>query len=343
MGILEIAKVCCDRLGLLAGFHRLVNRNALTIVMFHRVLPTKDMGKADPAYTISVDLFIQCLAFFRRHYTIISFDDLLAAQNDQTNLPKRSLLITFDDGWDDTLEFATPLLNASAIPALVFVATDAMTDRQTWWWQEVLLAALRHGKARYRSLWRAVPSDAIIPPDREHFLRLLLRYGACTPEIRQTVLSPFATDNDGRHILAPDRLKTLARSGINVGSHGACHLPLSMLDDPGADIMRSRQTLADYLPDHTCTALSFPHGRYSPPVVAAAFSAGFKFLFTSDPILNIPGNGRMSRVLGRIEICAHQIADRHGRAQNHRLATWMFLRPRQTLPSGSAVAEARSS
>jgi len=334
MRIYEAAKVCCDRLGLLAAFHRLVNRDTLTVVMFHRVLPPGAMAGADPDYTVSDSLFSQCLAFFRRHYTIVGLDEVLAAQSGGTRLPRRGLLITFDDGWDDNLAFAVPQLAGQAVPALVFVSTDGVADDARWWWQEVLLAAIRQNRAGIEALWNAVPGDPSPPPDGERILRLLVRYGACAPEVRRKVLEPFAAAGSGRHMLTPARLRSLAEAGIAIGSHGAGHLPLTMIADPGADIEHARRALADWLAGEAGAALSFPHGRHSPAVIAAAFSAGYRLLFTSDTILNTLIRGRPARILGRIEIPAHEIADRHERLQSHRLAAWLFLRPRRNADLG---------
>jgi len=338
MRIFEAAKICCDRLGLLAVYHRLVNRDTLTVVMFHRVLPDSGLADADPDYAMSDGLFAKCLAFFRRHYAIVGLDALLAAQGGGEPLPSRALLITFDDGWDDNLEFAVPLLAAQAVPAVVFAATDAVTNDQNWWWQEVLLSAFRRGQASYETLWQAIPGDWSSLRTVERPLRLLLRYGAGDPDIRRRVLARYVVDGARRHMLTVERLRSLADAGIAVGSHGAGHLPLSLIGDPEADIERSRRALAEALPGRVGAAFSFPHGRHSPRAIAAAFAAGFRLLFTSDPIVNKVVKGLPPAILGRIEIPAGQIADRFGRLQRHRLAAWMFLRPRRLL---ARVASAR--
>lgn len=330
MGIHEAAKICCERLGLLAAFHRVVNRRTLTVAMFHRVLPAGAMGDADPDYTISVDLFRQCLSFFRRHYTLVGIDELRSAQDGRTRLSGPCLLITFDDGWDDNLEFAVPALADAGMPALVFASSDAVTDARPGWWQEVLLAALRQGKADYGSLWHAVPGQGAELPAAETVLGLLLRYGLCPAEIRDEALARWG-GGGVRHMLSPARLRALALAGVAVGSHGAAHLPLTMIADPRSDMERSRRILGQLLAGRYRDVLSFPHGRYSPPVTAAAASAGFKLLFTSDPVLNRLAAGRPASLLGRIEIPAGQIADRHGRLQRERLATWLFLRRRLDL------------
>ncbi len=339
MGIHEAAKVCCERLGILAAFHRAMNHRTLTVVMFHRVLPAEAMGGADPDYTISDALFGQCLSFFRRHYTLVGIDDVLSARDGRTTLSGPSLLITFDDGWDDNLDFAVPYLAVAAMPALVFASADAVMDGRSWWWQEVLLAALRQGRAGYGPLWNAVPGEGAGPPASEPVLDLLVRYGLRSAEIRDEALARLAGNGAIRHMLTPARLQALAAAGIAVGSHGAAHLPLTMIDDPRGDMERSRRILGDLLAERFSNVLSFPHGCTSPKVTSAAFSAGFKLLFSSDAVLNRLAAGRPAPLLGRIEIPAAQIADVHGRLQPQRLATWLFLR-RHHLGTPGALAQA---
>lgn len=342
MGIHEAAKVCCERLGILAAFHRTMNHRTLTVVMFHRVLPAEAMGDADPDYTISDVLFGQCLSFFRRHYIVVGVEDVLSARDGRTRLSGPSLLITFDDGWDDNLDFAVPYLAAAAMPAVVFASTDAVMDGRSGWWQEVLLSALRQGRADYGTLWNAVPGGGPGPPASEAVLDLLVRYGICPPDIRDEALARLVGSDAIRHMLTPARLQALAAAGIAVGSHGAAHLPLTMIADPQTDMERSRRSLGDLLAGRFSDVLSFPHGRNSPEVTSAAFSAGFKLLFSSDAVLNLLVGGRPAPILGRIEITAGQIADRHGRLQRQRLATWLFLRPRNHLGSLRSLAEAQS-
>lgn len=331
-----MSKVCGDGIGLLAAIHRLHNARTLTVVMFHRVLPPELMAGADPAYAVSTDLFRQCLTFFRRHYVIVDMEAVIAAQSGGKKLPGRSLLITFDDGWDDTLAFAAPCLATEAMPAAVFASADAIGDAGAWW-QEVLLAALRQGRASFGQLWNAIGADdqasAAAGP-----LDLLQRYAAVSTEIRDAALRPWRADGAARHMLTPERLGLLAAAGVTVGAHGATHLPLTMIDQPGADMERAWRSLRGWLGEGFRPVLSFPHGRYDPAVISAAFSVGFKLLFTSDGVLNQLVDGRPAAVLGRIEMAAGQLAGPDGRLLRHRLATWLFLRRRRHLGSLRSLA-----
>jgi len=87
--------------GLLGLYHRFRNRRSLTVIMFHRVIDPADprWASCDPDYTLDAALFERCLAFFSRHYNVVSAADVLAARKGGASLPPRALLITFDDGW----------------------------------------------------------------------------------------------------------------------------------------------------------------------------------------------------------------------------------------------------
>src|SRR5262249_18700325 len=125
--MLDAAKSAIKRLlyagGALSLYHRLRNRSALTVAMFHRVLSPKDprWNGALPHWTLAEDVFDDCLSFFKRHYTIVGLQDLLGSLRGERSLPPRSLLLTFDDGYADNEEYALRLLRRHGLPAVVFI------------------------------------------------------------------------------------------------------------------------------------------------------------------------------------------------------------------------------
>jgi len=337
----DLGRDLAQAAGLLALRHRLRHRETLTVVMFHRVLaPDTPAGRAaDPVYTVPAPLFAACLAFFRRHYAVVGLPAVRASLAGGAPLPPRALLITFDDGWQDNLDVALPLLRRAGLPAVVFAAADALGEPSAWWWQEILLRALRTGRAGLDGLWAAAGADdGTVPPATEApELALLQRYAALDPARRWQLLAPYAagTEAEGRHMLTPAGLRALA-AGLDIGAHGAAHLPLSMMDDAAADLVRARGLLATALgrpgqdgPD----TVSFPHGRYNAAVLDAAAAAGFRILFTSDACLNAAPAGRPALLLGRISIEAAAITNASGALAPARLAAWLFHRPVRRLGS----------
>lgn len=334
----DVAKSALYRTGALAAYHRARNRRALTVIMFHRVLGRGDRRWAycDPEYTIAEDVFAACLAFFREHYHVVSIDDVLAPGG---HLPDHPLLITFDDGWADHEQVALPVLANLGLPALVFVAADAVdAPEPTPFWEIRLIHAYRRGaldRGTLDGLWRA--TGAGDPPDWKTLadLRALIaRLVALDPERVPPLIAPLeprlATPGD-RHMLSADELANLPRHLIAVGGHGARHRPLARVRDAALDLTRSQTALAARLGAPVPT-MSFPHGSYDRGVVDAARAAGFRLLFTSDPVLNRLDDGQPPpAVLGRIGFDPVVVTDARGRLRPELLALWLWRRPHAAL------------
>jgi peptidoglycan/xylan/chitin deacetylase (PgdA/CDA1 family) len=321
--------------GVLGANHRLLHRDTLTVVMFHRVTVVGSPAEknADPEYSVAAPLFAACLRFFRRHYSVIGLEQLRASLLGGIALPRHSLLITFDDGWQDNVSVALPILRRQGFSAAVFVAADVLAQTTSWWWQEILLRALRTGRASWDQLWALAGGKPPSPGEPE--LALLACYGALDPWRRLRLLAPFVGDADaeGAHMIGPGGLRELAAGGVGLGAHGAAHLPLTMLAEPDADLGRARAVLEPQLRPlgQPLDALSFPHGRYDAASLVAARAHGFSILLTSDPCLNAAPAGRPGGLLGRIPIDAAAITDEAGALAPSRLATWLFHRPVEAL------------
>lgn len=342
--------------GALGAMHRLVNRDRLTVVMFHRVLSPRDprWAGADPEYTMSDALFSHTLAFLRRHYSIVSLAALLDAM-DGAGLPPCPLLITIDDGWADTAEFALPALQGLSLPATVFVAAGAV-DRQEAFWEERLYAAWRQRRAtvpemRERAgLYSGEDARASPHGNSESALRALVTaLGRASEAERSSLLATLPeAANEPQHMLSTEQLHLLARHGIAIGVHGLSHAALTEVD-AAAELTRARFILQERLRGiyrSPMRALSFPHGRYDATAIDAALACGYSLLFTSDPVLTPLSRHRRlaSCLLGRVDIPASAVTGEHERPDEARMATWLFLRRagRLALDPGSGFPTPRS-
>jgi len=345
----RLAKTALYRVGPLVGYHRARNRRALTVIMFHRVLGRGDRRWAycDPEYTIAEDLFEHCLAFFRAHYHVVSLDDLLAPGG---HLPDHPLLITFDDGWADHEQVALPILANLGLPAVAFVAADAIDAAEpTPFWEIQLLHAYRRGaldRATLASLWSATgagepPGFARLEDMRALIARMVALDPERVPALVATVGDRLATPGD-RHLLTGTELANLPRHRIAIGAHGARHRPLARVADAAADLRRAQAELSARLGEPVPT-LSFPHGSYARATVDAARAAGFRLLFTSDPVLNpVPARAEVPTVLGRIGFDPSVIVDDRGEFRPELLALWLWRRPHVAL-TGDGRSRARAS
>ncbi len=101
------------------------------ILAYHRVGPFR----ADHVPTVSAAAFERQLAFLARfRCRVLPLDDLVGWFDRGERLPRRSVVITFDDGYEETHTVAWPILKRFGYPAAVFVAPGEVgrTGFATW-------------------------------------------------------------------------------------------------------------------------------------------------------------------------------------------------------------------
>jgi peptidoglycan/xylan/chitin deacetylase (PgdA/CDA1 family) len=259
----------------------------------------------------------------------VSLAEVLEARRGNHRLPERPLLITFDDGWRDNVEFALPLLRAARMPAAVFVA-GAVLDRGGPFWQEQLVASWRCGRldaARARELVRAAGGASIgaygdpLGPVRAAIAAL----ETVSTEQRERLLADIDLVCEPRSMISSDDLRTLARAGIAIGAHGFSHAPLTHVD-ASAELAATRALLQARLHPHAdVPALAFPHGKFDDATIARARRLGFELLFTSVREL-APATASGPGLIGRVGFAAAAIADESGLSPE-RLALHLFRVP----------------
>jgi peptidoglycan/xylan/chitin deacetylase (PgdA/CDA1 family) len=77
--------------------------------------------------------FAEHLGFLRaRGWTFVDLDTVLEALNEEKPLPRRALLLTFDDAYDDLLSDAAPILAERGIPAVAFAVAGQLGGTNSW-------------------------------------------------------------------------------------------------------------------------------------------------------------------------------------------------------------------
>ena len=92
---------------------------SITVFMYHHILPQKGH------ITLSVKNFEEQMSFlYEKKYKTITLDEFYKFKTQQLKLPRKSVLITFDDGWRDTFYYAYPILKKYNLKATIFVITE---------------------------------------------------------------------------------------------------------------------------------------------------------------------------------------------------------------------------
>jgi peptidoglycan/xylan/chitin deacetylase (PgdA/CDA1 family) len=190
---------------------------------------------------------------------------------------RRSVVITFDDGYADNCLEALPILEAEGVPATFFVSTGTIgTDREFWWDELERLLRVGDGHppridlplggahftaptasvderiAAYDALHPRV--KALGPAEREAFLAALARWSG-----RGTAGRPT------HRPMTVDELRRLAASPwVTIGAHTDTHTCLSRLSprEQLEDIAVSRRKLEAWI-GRPVTVFSYPFGGSS--------------------------------------------------------------------------------
>lgn len=333
------------RCGALGTWHRLRNRDTLTVPMFHRVLPRSDarFAGADPEWTMTPETFESCLRFFARHYNVVTPDQVFAALRGEAKLPPRSLLVTFDDGWADTAEFAQPLLDRYGMAGLVFVASDAVGSSNAFWEEQVFafLATTQDGLTQLDALLTRKglpPLEGVGAKATEAAIRQVIRQLGRLDRDRVLDLAA-ALPHAGQvpAMITRAQLEKLACAPHAIGGHGKTHQPLAKVAALNQELANAQGDLAALL-DRPIASMSLPHGSSSPQVLEACRSAGYRYVFSSAACLNAYGKGAaVQGTVGRIHVSEREIAGPDGRVDPASLAGSLFLRAKMALPTAGGL------
>ncbi|MET0509627.1 MAG: polysaccharide deacetylase family protein [Burkholderiaceae bacterium] len=280
------------RCGALHLTRRLFDRKTLTVAMFHRVLPLDSEAclYSEREYVVGVDEFDHCLRFFKRHFNVVTLEQVREARDGGRALPAHALLISFDDGWHDNVVHAEPLLRRHGLKATLFVNVEAIEQPGRRWWQDALVEVAQH---------RGAALEALGP--RADFFAAARSLIDAPLDQRLSRLAPWSSYEPAeRQMMTPESIAKIDRSVWEVGSHGLSHVPFTAVADVATEMTESASRIGRWYRGKI-DALSFPHGRYDGAMLTIARASGYRLVFSSDPAVN-RGTRALSGVIGRVHI-----------------------------------------
>jgi peptidoglycan/xylan/chitin deacetylase (PgdA/CDA1 family) len=289
-----------DTLGLLdwALSAAMRTRSIWLVSMYHRVLPEAEAPKVDIGLQVSAARFIEQLQFLQSRFAVLRVGEVVDRLRAEKPLPLHIASITFDDGYEDNLRVAAPILGRLGLPWSLYVTTGGLASGEPLWWDRALgvLAALesttldlrRLGLAQFARV-EAIPqtprtSWIVSVLSRLWSLPLELAIDAVDTIERQYRVRPEAVP--GR--LTGEQLAALAASGVELGSHTHSHRNLALADMPQvrADIRRGATEL-EALTGATLGGFAYPGGHLSRGAAAAVRELGIPYALAVDDRINI--------------------------------------------------------
>ena len=278
--------------------------SALTIVMYHYV--REAAGTRYPGLKVrSIEEFDGQLDYLTRHYRVCGTRDVLAAARGEGVLPSNACLLTFDDGFLDHFAVVFPRLVERGLPGSFYAPAAAVEERRildTHKVQIVLAEAPDHGKVARRildmledfrgacelpsadALYRRYAQASRFDGPEVIFIKRVLQRGL--PEAVRTAITGRLFDEYAgadeptvaRELYMDlSQLRTMVRSGMEVGGHGAEHVWLDSLGraDQAAEIEQTAAFLARvYERPPADWVMCYPFGAYNADTLSLLPGAG---------------------------------------------------------------------
>lgn len=112
----------------------LLDEEELTIFLFHGVVTRQTYGVRN--YTgkhIHRELFARCIEGLAEFGTALSMEDVLSHLEHGSAFPARAFAVSFDDGFENNLSVAAPILGDFSVPATIYVATEFVDQNRMSW------------------------------------------------------------------------------------------------------------------------------------------------------------------------------------------------------------------
>ncbi|MEW5942650.1 MAG: polysaccharide deacetylase family protein [Pseudomonadota bacterium] len=222
---------------------------AVPVLMYHHVSPRPGL------VTVSPETFAAQMEYLAAAgYTALTADDFLGFLLGQRQVPEKSVLITFDDGYLDNYVHAYPVLKRLGLHAVIFVVTGWIGE-----------GPARSGQALPCPDHKAC--KAAIAAGRAD--EVMLRWS----EIEEMEASGAAEFHSHTH----SHIRWDKESPV--GEH---------IEQMEADLMRSQAELRRRLGKES-PHLCWPWGYFEPEYQNVAREMGFSAQYTVDKGVNIPG------------------------------------------------------
>jgi peptidoglycan/xylan/chitin deacetylase (PgdA/CDA1 family) len=277
----ELAPKICSLLPL-SLWHRLLEVDF--VLPYYHVVCDHELEHVSGIYKFrSLKQFKADMEFFSRFYVPVSLRDVINHLDGVCRLPKRCFLLTFDDGFREIYDVVAPLLYAQGIPAVFFLTTSVVDNRDLIYPQKKSLLIRALDSIQDSPLMREVTGylnaagvEGLDLPSR--IRSITYRNRRVLDEVAPILGCDFAGYSAAAQpYLTSEQIKNLLKKGFAIGAHSVDH-PLYSELSLEEQLIQTRESLG-WLSDcfqYDCQAFAFPYndGDVSLEFFEKAFAEG---------------------------------------------------------------------
>lgn len=286
-------------------YSRSVELNDLLVLTYHRISDKPDFHDS---LKVSLESFINQIRFIRKHYNVISAEDFAKIILEKKSFPKRSCLVTFDDGWKDNFTNAFPVLKKYEVPAIIFVSTDYIDTNRTFWHKELveflMEVPLQSVIEKNRAILKKWPNELLQRIEQilktqtigrmplmndliSHLKAFQLNdIYALIKDLHSALC--YQQRSNYSDVLSWAEIAEMAENNISFGSHTKSHSLLTNLSDEKIEEeLGESKKIIEAKTGRPVYFIAYPNGNYNPSVLKIAEKTGYLAGFTCVPGINL--------------------------------------------------------
>jgi len=285
----KIARKILFPAAMLAGIDKVIRRqssNSILNIMYHGVV-LNNSTYFSPRH-IYKTMFEKQLAYYKENFDVISIPEAFHYKKNNIIPKKKSITISFDDGFQNNFQTALPLLEKYNVKTTFFVSS-VCTSREypNYLWSE-LIAALNYFYKKQVIYLGDIKFENLVNIEMNISLTNFLKsrsYKAREQYIieldnKYKLISKLETlPSEIWRLMNKDELIKLSDSKVvEIGSHGHLHHNLGNIDlvDAKKELLLSKKLLEETI-DKEVNMIAYPDGSYNSEVKSISQDLGFVY------------------------------------------------------------------
>jgi peptidoglycan/xylan/chitin deacetylase (PgdA/CDA1 family)/glycosyltransferase involved in cell wall biosynthesis len=297
------------------------SKEIIRLLCFHNISDTSDLSYP----SLKPEHFYDLISYLSKEYDIVPMSEI-------RNLPgevKRPLILTFDDGYSNFIQYALPILKEFNVASINNIIVECVDSGKPFWTLRLNfdLSYIYRNHRKFSFKWNDIhfENELKFASPQKASLQVYKKLLSIDDNSRELFLKSLENDFEIIHpdnwgIMNWDEILYCAANGVEIGSHTMTHNSLKTIAEESIlryEIMDSKRKIEEHINKPTNT-LAFPNGIYDERCIDMAIKGGYEYLLTTDERFfkkSISGKGS-TFILPRISINSNDYNENVLRIEN---------------------------
>lgn len=294
----------------------------VAIIMYHYVRDLKHSRYPD-IKGLDISLFYEQITYLKKHYHFITMEMLIDSIENNSSLPDKSVLLTFDDAYSDHFKYVFPFLDKHKIQGSFFPPVKAITEHTVLDVNKIhfilasendkskIISEIKNELNKFRKDYKlesySFYYDKLAQSNRFDSADIIFIKRLLQVELEES-LRKIITNNLFEKIVGIDevsfsrelymdveQIQCMNRNGMHIGSHGYDHYWLGSLtyENQKKEIEKSLSFLNQIGSDITNWTMCYPYGNYNETTIKLLAEYNCKIALTTEvDIANLDTNNK---------------------------------------------------